>query len=211
MSPRPKERAIRFNNGIKRKKKPLALTPDDIILRQLSLRYFVDKSLTVKEVAKKLNTTPNKLKGFFKDEEYTEELSSRIEKIHGVGTDFMQSQAKISLLHLYEEIRRREVEGELVDLPMRELHRILMDTLKELRLDTPGAFTSKVGVADLTDLQDRYKKSLSGRMNRLEKKKRRLKNVTPDNKLLDEGNKSNNGFEADNKVEARRVGESSSG
>jgi len=108
--------------------KSSALTPDDHLLRQLSLRYFVDKSLSVKEVAKNLNTTPKKLKSFFEDEEYRLELSERIEKIHGIGTDFMQSQAQISLIHLYEEMRRREVEGELKDIPMRELHKILIDT-----------------------------------------------------------------------------------
>jgi len=181
--------------------KSSALTPDDHLLRQLSLRYFVDKSLSVKEVAKNLNTTPKKLKSFFEDEEYRLELSERIEKIHGIGTDFMQSQAQISLIHLYEEMRRREVEGELKDIPMRELHKILIDTQKELRLDTPGAFTSKVGVADLTNLQDRYKKSLSGKFQR--SKKVRMKNVTPKG-LLEEG--SNLSDESSDQVEARGVG-----
>lgn len=144
-------------------------TPEDHVLKQLSLRYFVDQSLTIREVAKRLNTTPKKVKSFFEDPEYADELKERIDKVHGIGTDFMQSQAKISLLHLYEEMRRREVEGELQDIPLRELHKILIDTQREIRLDTPGAFTSKVGVADLSALQDRYSKSLSGRFHRLQK------------------------------------------
>lgn len=168
-----------------------ALTPEDHVLRQLSLRYFADQSLTVKEVAKKLNTQPKKIKSFFDDPEYVEELNDRIEKVHGVGTEFMQSQAKISLLHLYEEMRRREVEGELKEIPLRELHKIIVDTQKELRLDTPGAFTSKVGVADLTNLQDRYNRSLSGRFHKaktVSSKKKAL--PAPDNDQVEEGDLS---------------------
>ena len=146
---------------------------EDHLLKQLALRYMVDQTLSIREVAKTLGTTPKKLKSFFEDEFFKQELSERIERVHGVGTNFMQSQAKISLMHLYEEMRRREAEGELKDVPLRELHKILIDTQKELRLDTPGAFTSKVGVADLGDLQGRYKKSLSGRS------QSKLKNVTP--------------------------------
>jgi len=175
------------------------ITPEEHLLRQLSLRYFVDKSLSIKEVAKKLNTTPKKLKSFFKDDEYTDELSERMERVHGIGTDFMQDQAKISLMHLYEEMRRREVEGELKDIPLRELHKILVDTQKELRLDTPGAFTSKVGVTDLGNLQDRYKVSLSGRAARLEAKKGKLKNVTSERKALSERTEGDNLNEDSNK------------
>jgi len=169
------------------KSRSAVLTPEEHILRQLSLRYFVDQTLSLKEVARKLDTTTRKLKSFFKDEGYREELSERIERLHGIGTTFMQSQAKISLLNIYEEVRRREIEGELKDVPFRELHKMLIDTQKELRLDTPGAFTSKVGVADLTNLQDRYKKSLSGKIQRHRSKKDKLKNVTPRENLLEEG------------------------
>ena len=181
---RPKKKSLFPVASSATSSKVSSLTPEDHLLRQLSLRYFVDKSLSVKEVARKLNTTTKKLKSFFEDDEYRLELSERIERVHGVGTEFMQSQAKISLMHIYEEIRRREVEGELGDIPFRELHKMLVDTQKELRLDTPGAFTSKVGVADLTDLQDRYKKSLSGRIHRHGSKKKKLKNVTPRENLL---------------------------
>ena len=201
-SVKPKKRRALFPGASKTpESKTPALTPDDHLLRQLSLRYLVDKSLTIKEVAKNLKTTPKKLKSFFEDEEYRLELHERIEKVHGIGTDFMQSQAQISLMHLYEEMRRREVEGGLEDIPMRELHKILIDTQKELRLDTPGAFTSKVGVADLTNLQDRYKKSLSGRFQR--SKKAKMKNVTPE-KLLEEG--STLSGKSGDQAEARGVG-----
>jgi len=163
----------------KRTKKPrgISVTPAEHLLKQLALRYLVDQSMPLKDVAKQLKVTPKKIKSFFNNEEFVQELEERIERVHGIDPEFMQSQAKISLLHLYEEMRRREVSGKLRDLPTRELHKILVDTQKELRLDTPGAFTSKVGVADLGNLQDRYKKSLSGRMSRQKKK---LKNVTPE-------------------------------
>jgi len=175
-----------------------SLTPETHLLRQLALRYFVDKSLRIKDVAEKLNTTNAKIKAFFNDPSFVEELESRMDKVHGIGKEFMQSQAKISLVNLYEEMRRREIDGELKDIPLRELHKIIVDTQKELRLDTPGAFTSKVGVTDLTNLQDRYKKSLSGRL-----QQKQLKNVTPKKKLLEE-EKGN--FNDDNQTEARGSG-----
>ena len=186
----------------KRTKKPrgISVTPAEHLLKQLALRYLVDQSMPLKDVAKQLKVTPKKIKSFFNNEEFVQELEERIDRVHGIDPEFMQSQAKISLLHLYEEMRRREVSGKLRDLPTRELHKILVDTQKELRLDTPGAFTSKVGVADLGNLQDRYKKSLSGRMSRQKKK---LKNVTPEKEVLGEGS---SGEEENRKAKNRGSG-----
>jgi len=162
------------------------VTPSEHLLRQFSLRYFVDKSMKLKEVARKLNVPKKQIELFFDDPEYVQELEERMERVLGVDTQFMQNQAQISLVHLYEEMRRREIEGELKDISMRDLHKMLVDTQKEMRLDTPGAFTSKVGVADLGDLQGRYEKSLSGKIHR----KRALKNVTPEKKQITKGSKS---------------------
>jgi len=153
------------------------ITPADRLLRQFALLYLVDHQLTIKEVANKLKTTPRQIKEFIEDAEFREELSIRMERVHGIDTTRMQKQSQFSLSHLYEELTRRQVTGELEDVSFRDLHRMIMDNQKELRLDTPGAFTSKVGVvADLADLQGRYKESLSGKFDR---KRKRLKNVTP--------------------------------
>jgi len=153
------------------------ITPADHLLRQFALLYLVDHQLTVKEVASKLKTTPHKIKSFIEDIEFREELNARMERVHGIDTSYIQEQSKLSLSHLYEELQRRQIAGELEDVSFRDLHRMIMENQKELRLDTPGAFTSKVGVvADLADLQGRYRKSLSGKLNRRQK---RLKNVTP--------------------------------
>lgn len=146
------------------------LTPEEHLLRQMALRYFVDQTLTIKEVAKRLKISVRKLNGFFKEEDFMEELNARIDRVMGMDSEFRTQQAKISVSHLYEEIRRREVEEELRDVPLRDLYRMLIDMQKELRLDTPGEFTSKVGVSDLTNLQDRYKKSLSGKLSRRQAK-----------------------------------------
>jgi hypothetical protein len=140
------------------------LSPTEHLLRQMAMRYLVDQSLTIKEVASKLKISSRKLGTFFKEEDFMEELNARIERVMGMDSEFRTNQAKISVMHIYEEIRRREVENELKDTPLRDLHKMLIDMQKELRLDTPGEFTSKVGVADLTTLQDRYKKSLSGKL-----------------------------------------------
>ena len=162
------------------------VTPEDHLLRQFALLYLVDHQFTVREVARKLNTTPSKIKKFVEDEEFREELRIRMERVHGIDTDYMQDQSKLSLSHLYEELQRRHVTGKLEDVSFRDLHRMIIENQKELRLDTPGAFTSKVGVvADLDSLQDRYKKSLSGKINH--RKQKRIKNVTP-KKVTEESN-----------------------
>jgi len=160
----------------------ISLTAEIHLLRQRSILYLIDKNMTIREVARHLKTTQATIKSFFGDEEYVEELNLRIEKVHGIDSEFRTDQAKITLSNLYEELRRREVEDELKDVSTRDLHRMITETQKELRLDTPGAFTSKVGVTDLGKLQDRYKHSLSGRLHKVKKitkKKKKIKNVTP--------------------------------
>ena len=198
---KPKKKSV-FSLG-KKKNNSVSTLSDEHLLKQLSLRYFVDQSLKLKDVARKLNVPKTVIKGFFDDQEFVEELEDRIERVHGIGTEFMQSQAKISLLHLYEEMRRREVEGELKDIPLKELHKILTDTQRELRLDTPGAFTSKVGVADLSSLQDRYNKSLSGRVHQRASKVRKLKKASSKDRLIEES--SSSGKESNNNSEAGRA------
>lgn len=142
------------------------LTPGEFLLRQRALRYLVDQSLASKEVATKLKITVRKLNSFMLEPDFVEELNLRVERVLGVDADYRNEQAKISITHLYEEIRRREAEDELRDVPLRDLHSILINMQKELRLDTPGEYTSKVGVGDLSRLQDRYKNSLSGKLAR---------------------------------------------
>lgn len=187
----------------KKKKSSLALIPgtqgvtltaEVHLLRQRSILYLVDKSMTIREVARHLETTQATIKSFFRDENYVEELNLRIEKVHGIDSEFRTDQAKITLSNLYEELRRREVEDELKDVSTRDLHRMITETQKELRLDTPGAFTSKVGVTDLGNLQDRYKNSLSGKLHKVRKvtkKKKKVKNVTPERKFGEEADGDN--------------------
>ena len=180
----------------------VVLTPEVHLLRQRSILYLVDKSMTIREVARNLKTTQATIKSFFEDENYVEELNNRIEKVHGIDSEFRTDQAKITLSNLYEELRRREVEDELKDVNTRDLHRMITETQKELRLDTPGAFTSKVGVTDLGNLQDRYKNSLSGKLHKIKKvakKKKKIMNVTPKRTFDEEA-------DGDNKVRSSGLG-----
>lgn len=180
----------------------ITLTPEIHLLRQRSILYLVDKSMTVREVARHLKTTQATIKSFFGEDDYVEELNLRIEKVHGIDSEFRTDQAKITLSNLYEELRRREVEDELKDVSTRDLHRMITETQKELRLDTPGAFTSKVGVTDLGKLQDRYKHSLSGKLHKVKKvtkKKKKIKNVTPKRSFDEEA-------DGDNKVRSGGLG-----
>jgi plasmid maintenance system antidote protein VapI len=158
--PVPHEKALVKEK--KRKKKAYEI--QNHILKQKALRFFSDTNVTIKEVAETLKVTVDRIKSFFDDQEFVKELNERIDKISGINSEFRLSQSKFSLYHLYEELRRRQAEGELKDVPARDLHRMIVDTQKELRLDTPGDVTSKIGVADLVELQDRYNKSLSGKV-----------------------------------------------
>lgn len=180
----------------------ISLTAEVHLLRQRSILYLIDKKMTIREVARNLKTTQATIKSFFEDDEYVEELNDRMEKVHGIDSGFREDQAKITLSNLYEELRRREVEDELKDVSTRDLHRMITETQKELRLETPGAFTSKVGVTDLGNLQDRYKHSLSGRLHKVKKvtkKKKKIKNVTPKRSFDEEA-------DGDNKVRSGGLG-----
>jgi len=174
-----------------------SLTAEIHVLKQMTLRYLVDKSMSIREVANKLKTTPRVIKSFLEDPIFLKDLEERIEKVHGIDTSFRIDQAKITLSHLYEELRQREIENGLINVPVRDLHKMIVDTQKELRLDTPGEFTSKVGVADLSRLQDRYKSSLSGKKfqrkrEKEESDKKRLSSgkVTEPSKADDESDQS---------------------
>ena len=156
------------------------ITPKEHLLRQMALRFFVDKRMRVTQVATLLNTSVPMINRFFQDKEFLKELEERIDDVHGIDKDYRVDQAKITLFHLYEELRKREVLGELTDVDSRQLHKMIVDTQKELRLDTPDGFTSKIGVADLGSLQDRFNKSLSGKLHRMKKtaKKKKKKKVS---------------------------------
>lgn len=158
------------------KKKTLAVvtSPSKHLLKEQALRYLVDKRMKITQVARLLNTSPAMIKSFFEDENFLYELQERIDSITSIDTEYRIEQAKISLNHFYEELRKREVIEEM-DVSTSELHKMIINTQKELRLDTPDGFTSKVGVADLSKLQDRFDKSLSGRLHRMKKVSKKKK------------------------------------
>jgi len=149
-----------------------AVTPADHLLKQFSLMYLVDKKMSIRDVAKKLNATVPKIKSFFEDPIFIKELEARIKRVTGVDSKYLKEQEQISLFNMYEELRGREVRGELRDVATRDLFKMIIEMQREIRLDTPGAFTSKVGVVDLGKLQGRYKSSLSGKIHRIKNKKK---------------------------------------
>jgi len=174
MKKRVKGKKKKSNLALASATQGVTLTAEIHLLRQRSILYLVDKSMTIREVARHLSTTQATIKSFFGDEDYVEELNLRMEKVHGIDSGFRTDQAKITLSNLYEE----------------------------LRLDTPGAFTSKVGVTDLGKLQDRYKHSLSGKLHKIKKvtkKKKKIKNVTPKRSFDEEA-------DGDNKVRSSGLG-----
>jgi len=173
---------------LKRKKKTRSLVPvvgseREYLLKQQSLRLLVDKRMSIANVAFTLKTTPVTIKSFLSDPTFVKELDGRMDRIHGQDKGQRIDQMKISLYHLQEEMRRREAVGELKESSNRDIHKMIIDTQKELRLDTPGEVTSKVGVADLGRLQDRFHSSLSGklsRMGKITKKRKKMKRVNRD-------------------------------
>jgi hypothetical protein len=146
-------------------KKVSSKESEDYNLKQIALRLLVDKSISLSEAATEMNISIKDLQEFFKDKNFVEDLHDRIERIYGIDADYRLDQNKFTLDSLYKEMRRRAVNDEFKHAPLRDLSKMIIDFQKELRLDTPGEFTSKVGMGELTDLQVRYKKSLSGKLN----------------------------------------------
>ena len=60
-----------------RKAKGITTAPAEHLLKQLALRYLVDQSMPLRDVAKQLKTTPKKVKSFFEDENFVQELEDR--------------------------------------------------------------------------------------------------------------------------------------
>jgi len=160
---------------------PKMITPKEYLIRQRALRFLVDKRMKIRDVAIILKASPSMIKSFFQDERFVKELTERVEMIDGIGEDYRVDQMKMTLHNLYGEMRKREILGDLKETSVRDIHKMIIDTQRELRLDTPGGFTSKVGVADLGNLQDRYNKSLSGKLHRMKKvvniKKKKMKSI----------------------------------
>jgi len=167
----PKKR--NFFSSRKKIKKSVSVTAEEFLLQQRALVLLVDKRKTIKEVARSLKTTAVTIKRFFEEENFIKELKLRIDYVEDIDGDFCLDQSKISLAQLYEAFRVRISNEDLLDIPIKDLHKMIIDTQREFRLDTPGALTSKVGVVGLGGLQDRYNSSLSARM--LNKKKHRKK------------------------------------
>ena len=145
---------------------------EKFLLKQRALVLMTDQQKSAREVSRILKTTLPTIKSFLEDEDFVEELRERIEYIDGIDEGFCIDQSRISLSQLYESFRTRISIGELEDIPMRDLFRMITETQRELRLDSPGSVTSKVGLVDLSNLQDRYSNSLSGKMKRSRSRKK---------------------------------------
>lgn len=165
----------------KNKSLTTTITPSEHLLRQRALRLLVDKGMKITEACRMLKTTPSTIKKFFEDKAFVKELNDRVERIYGIDKDFRVEQSRITLYHLYEELRDREMRRKLKKVKTRQLHKMIIETQKELRLDTPDGFTAKVGVTDLTNLQDRFNTSLSGKLHKIRKTsktKKKMKKVS---------------------------------
>jgi hypothetical protein len=141
----------------------------DHILKEQAIRLFVDRRMNKTQIAKYLGTTVAKLNKFLEDPKFVEKIEKRIEMILGIDKDYRIENSKITLYGMYEELQKRIALEELGDVDTAQLHKMIVNTQKELRLDTPGGFTSKIGVGNLDDLQERFNKSLSGKMSRMKK------------------------------------------
>ena len=141
----------------------------DHILQEQAIRLFVDRRLKKTQVARYLGTTISKINKFLEDPKFIKRVEERISVVLDIDDDFRIDNAKISLYGMYEELLRRIAMEELGDVDTPQLHKMITNTQKELRLDTPGGFTSKIGVGNLDSLQERFDKSLSGKMQRMKK------------------------------------------
>jgi len=164
---------------------------EKFLLQQRALVLLSDKKKSVREVARTLETTLPTIKAFFEDENFVEELNSRIEYIEEVDDEFCLDQSKISLSQLYDSFRKRISNDELDDIPLKDLHKMIVETQREFRLDSPGSVTQKIGLVDLTSLQGRYNDSLSGKIRK--RKIEKLKKLKSGDSCVEDKEKRSSG------------------
>jgi len=179
--------------------------PDDESLdykQRKAAFYLAAYSWPKSKVAKEIGVSVRLLNAWLTTEEFNAEVDEQVKKLSGIDKAFRLDRAKKALPFLYDELLRRLAidEDEIQDVPLRDIVRILQSMQSEIRLDTPGEMTQKVGRYDLGTLSKRYMESTSGtantnRPNRRKKKPGKVMDIKEVRERYDRKKKKRNGGE----------------
>jgi len=127
--------------------------------------YLAAYNWPKKKVAVTSGVSLSKLNQWLELEEFNEAIEEKVAELSGIDKEFRLENAKKTLPFLYNELLRRLAidDDELKELQTKDLVRLIGTMQKEIRLDTPGDVTGKVGHVDSSspDLRDRYMSSTS--------------------------------------------------
>jgi transposase len=130
-----------------------------------AIKLMVDKSRKVGDVADKLDVADSTVRDWLTKPEFIRALNERIEQVDGVDAKWRREQTKSVLTTLYEDLEFKIGNSEVMrKTPIRTLIRAIQTLQNELRLDTIGEVTSKVGHYDLEKIQERFKNSTTRKL-----------------------------------------------
>lgn len=135
------------------------------VMQKRAIRLMVDKSRRVGDVADKLDVAESTVRDWLTKPEFMRALNERIEQVDGVDAQFRREQTKSFLTSLYEDLEFKLGNPEVMrKTPIRTLVKAIQTLQNELRLDTVGEVTSKVGHYDLEQIQERFKNSTTRKL-----------------------------------------------
>lgn len=130
-----------------------------------AIRLMVDKSRKISDIADKLDVGENTIRDWCTKPEFIRALNERIEQVDGVDANWRRERAKSVLSSLYEDLEAKINDIEkMKKIPVRTLVKAIQVLQHELRLDTDGEVTQKVGHFDLQQVQEKFKKSTTRKM-----------------------------------------------
>lgn len=137
------------------------------------------------KVAKEIGVSSRLLNAWLETEEFNAAIDDNVTKLSGVDREFRLDRSKKALPYLYEELLRRLAidDSELQDVPLKDVMKMISSMTNEIRTDTPGEATQKVGHFNLGNLSKRYMKSTSGEKDGIKKKKKKKSPVREKNIL----------------------------
>jgi len=127
---------------------------------------LLSHNLREHEVSDELGISVHTIRDWVNHHElFNRELQVKIEEFHGIDKEKRREKSQRTLDILYREIARREANGDISKMHLRDIIKSISLLHKEARIDTPGEVTSRTEtVRTLKDLQDRFDKSRSGKI-----------------------------------------------
>jgi hypothetical protein len=134
--------------------------------KRKAIYLLATKSWGKREVAEKVGVSTRLLRHWLTLPEFNSELDRWTSRFVDVDKEYRKKQAQKVLPFIWEELFRRVAldPEEIKSFTTRDLQNVLRLLQQEMRLDTDGEVTQKVGHFELDKLSDRFNKSTSGKI-----------------------------------------------